>query len=89
MLLHWLHHAVLDDGAPEGAVNRAGNVIGSYLHGLLASPAMRGAMLARIGVAGSGIDYSDDVDAALDDIAADISAHVDIDALIDLARAGA
>ncbi|MDK2760094.1 MAG: cobyric acid synthase [Sphingopyxis sp.] len=81
--------AVLDDGAPEGAVNRAGNVIGSYLHGLLASPAMRGAMLARIGVAGSGIDYSDDVDAALDDIAADISAHVDIDALIDLARAGA
>ncbi len=71
---------------PEGAVNRDGSVMGSYLHGLLATPEMRTALLARIGIAGAGRDYQADVDAALDEIAAELERHVDVDALLQLAR---
>jgi adenosylcobyric acid synthase len=70
----------------EGAISRDGAVMGSYLHGLLATPEMRTALLARIGVAGAGRDYQADVDAALDEIAAELERHVDVDALFALAR---
>ena len=74
--------ARLDGFGPEGAISRDGSVMGSYLHGLLASSEARTALLARIGVAGAGRDYRADVDAALDEIAADLERHVDIDALL-------
>ena len=64
-------------------------MIGSYLHGLFASPDLRRAWLARIGAAGGGRDYAADVDAALDEIAAEFAAHADIDALLRVAEAGA
>ncbi|MFS2108954.1 cobyric acid synthase [Sphingomonas sp. Sphisp140] len=78
--------AELDGLGPEGAVSRDGAVMGSYLHGLLASAEARTALLARIGVAGSGRDYAADVDAALDEIAARLEEHVDIGALLALAK---
>ena len=81
--------ARLDDCTHDGAVNAGGNVIGSYLHGLFASPDLRRAWLARIGAAGGGRDYAADVDAALDEIAAEFAAHADIDALLRVAEAGA
>lgn len=77
--------AILGGAARDGAVNRDGNVIGSYLHGLFSSPQLRQALLARIGVTGSGSDYAADVDAALDDIAAEFAAHADIDAMLRIA----
>jgi adenosylcobyric acid synthase len=79
--------AVLDDGSRDGAVSRDGRVVGSYLHGLFASAALRTALLARIGVDGGGRDYGADIDAALDAIAADLEAHADIDALLSIAGA--
>lgn len=81
--------ATLEDGARDGAINREGNVIGSYLHGLFASPDLRSALLARIDVAGNGRDYAADVDTALDDIAAEFAAHADIDAMLRIAGVGA
>jgi adenosylcobyric acid synthase len=63
--------ARLDGFGPEGAISRDGSVMGSYLHGLLASSEAR-----------TGRDYRADVDAALDEIAADLERHVDIDALL-------
>jgi len=81
--------AVLEDGVRDGATNREGNVIGSYLHGLFASPDLRQALLARIEVVGGGRDYAADVDAALDDIAAEFAAHADIDAMLRIAGVGA
>ncbi len=77
--------AMLADGARDGAVSRDGHVIGSYLHGLFASPGLRRALLSRIGVVGSGRDYIADVDTALDDIAAEFAAHADIDAMLGIA----
>ncbi|MGB3848019.1 MAG: cobyric acid synthase [Sphingopyxis sp.] len=81
--------ALLEDGGTDGAVDRSGTVIGSYLHGLFASPGLRRALLARIGVEGSGRDYAADVDDALDAIAAELAAHVDLDGLLRIARGGA
>lgn len=79
--------AMLDGGRPDGAVS--GAVFGSYLHGLFASAGLRGALLARVGLAGGDRDYQADVDAALDDIAAELAAHADIDGLLRVAGAGA
>lgn len=76
----------LGDGRAEGAVSADGLVSGSYVHGLLGLAAQRAAWLARLGVAGTGPDHHADVDAALDAIAATLEQHVDLDALVDLAR---
>ncbi|KQZ73689.1 cobalamin biosynthesis protein CobQ [Sphingopyxis sp. Root214] len=77
--------AMLADGARDGATNREGNVIGSYLHGVFASPDLRRALLTRIDVTGSGRDYTAEVDTALDDIACEFAAHADIDAMLRIA----
>jgi adenosylcobyric acid synthase len=73
------------DGRADGAISADGLVMGSYVHGILSEPGFRRALLARIGVAGSGRDYRADVDAALDAIAADLETHVDINGLLALA----
>ena len=77
------------DGRAEGAVSADGLVAGSYVHGLLDLAEQRAAWLARIGVEAHGPDHVADVDAALDEIAAALEAHLDIDAIIAIARAGA
>ena len=74
-----------DDGREDGAVSADGLVLGTYVHGLLASPDLRRALLDRIGVAGAGTDYHADVDAALDAIATELERHCDVPALIALA----
>lgn len=79
--------AWLESGAPDGAIDRAGTVMGSYLHGLFGSAELRRALLERVGLSGSGRDYSADVDTALDEIAAELSRQVDIDELFQLAAA--
>ena len=75
----------LADGTPEGATSRDGLVAGSYIHGLLGEAAQRHAWLARIGAEGTGPDHAADVDAALDEIAAAMEAHLDVDAMIAMA----
>ncbi|MEG3166002.1 cobyric acid synthase [Sphingomonas sp. PB2P19] len=75
-----------DDGRTDGATSADGLVAGSYVHGLLADAAQRGAWLARIGVEGSGPDHRASIDAALDSIAETLERHVDIDALLALSE---
>jgi adenosylcobyric acid synthase len=74
------------DGAAEGAVSRDGRVYGSYLHGLFASDAFRGAFLARLGIEASGERYRGKVESALDALADHIEAHLDVEGLLALAR---
>src|SRR3984893_17557085 len=74
------------DGAAEGAVSRDGRVYGSYLHGLFASDASRGAFLARLGITPSGQRYRGKVESALDALADHIEAHLDVEGLLALAR---
>lgn len=74
------------DGAPEGAASADGRVQGSYLHGLFAADAFRGAYLKRLGIAASGQRYRDRVESALDALADHIERHLDVEGLLALAR---
>lgn len=79
--------ARFDDGQADGAIDPTGQVMGSYVHGLLAMGGMRAALLARIGAEGNGADHGASVDSALDAIAAQMEVHLDIDAMVALATA--
>jgi adenosylcobyric acid synthase len=81
--------ARLDDDRPDGASSPDGLVLGTYCHGLLSGPDLRAALLAKIGVRSHGADASFVVDKALDDLAAELERHVDIDGLVALARSEA
>jgi adenosylcobyric acid synthase len=75
--------ATFDDGRPDGATSADGLVSGSYVHGLFGLAAQRRAWLAA---AGQGPNQAADIDAALDAIAAELEAHVDIDGLLALSE---
>ncbi|WP_054007264.1 cobyric acid synthase [Cypionkella psychrotolerans] len=74
------------DGQPEGAVSADGRVMGSYLHGMFANDAFRAGFLRQIGAQASRLTYAAGVDAVLDALAAHLETHVDVDALLALAR---
>jgi cobyric acid synthase CobQ len=78
--------ARLDHGRDDGAVSPDGLVLGTYCHGLLAAPGLRAALLARIGAGSNGADHAAAVDAALDDLAAELERHLDIAGLLALAQ---
>ena len=64
-----------------------GRVLGTYCHGLLATPGLRTALLARIGVGSNGTDHAKVVDAALDELATKLERHLNVAGLLTLARA--
>ncbi|WP_395328471.1 cobyric acid synthase [Novosphingobium sp. BL-8H] len=76
--------AMLGGDRPDGAIDPTGRVIGTYCHGLLASTDLRAELLARLGVASDRRDHHAEVDAALDELAAAMEEHLDIDGLIAL-----
>ena len=76
----------LADGAAEGAVSTDGRVIGSYIHGLFADDRQRAAWLARFGAGAANIAYDDVVERTLDGLAAHLTAHLDLDRILTLAR---
>jgi adenosylcobyric acid synthase len=77
--------ARLDAARDDGATSRDGLALGTYCHGLLAKPDLRGALLERIGSASDGRDHDARVDTALDSLAAAMEEHLDIDGLLALA----
>jgi adenosylcobyric acid synthase len=75
----------LADGRFDGAVSADGLVTGTYVHGLFADDRQRGAWLARLGAAPSGLAYEAGIEAVLDRLADHLEAHVACDALLALA----
>jgi adenosylcobyric acid synthase len=69
----------------DGATSRNGRVQGTYLHGLFSSDAFRAAWLKELGAA-SSLAYEARVEIALDALADHLEAHLDIDALLAIAR---
>ncbi|MFC3162839.1 cobyric acid synthase [Ciceribacter thiooxidans] len=60
------------DGRADGASSPDGRVTGTYLHGLFGSDAYRARLLASFGIEGGGENYRAGVEAALDDVAAEL-----------------
>jgi adenosylcobyric acid synthase len=73
------------DGRPDGAISPSGRVQGTYVHGLFTGDAFRKAWLANLGIA-SSLAYDAQIDSALDALAEHFEKHLDIDALLNVAR---
>ena len=73
-------------GEAEGATSRDGRVMGSYLHGMFMGDAFRAAFLQSLGIAAPARDHGAELEAVLDRLAAHIEAHLDLDAMLALAR---
>ena len=69
----------------DGATSRDGRVQGTYLHGLFSSDVFRAAWLKGLGAA-SSLAYEARVEAALEALADHLDAHLDIAALLAIAR---
>jgi adenosylcobyric acid synthase len=73
------------DGREDGAISCDGRVMGAYAHALFADDAQRAAWLATLGAA-SDLSYDLTVERTLDELAAHLARHIDLDALLGLAR---
>ncbi len=78
--------ATLAGGAEDGAVSASGRICGTYVHGLFADDRQRAAWIERLGGAAGGIDYETGVEEALDALAAHLARHLDVEALLRIAR---
>jgi adenosylcobyric acid synthase len=74
------------DGAEDGAASPDGKVFGTYLHGLFNAGGFRRRFLAGLGVVGGAGDHIAAIEAALDEIAEALERHLDVDALLAVAR---
>jgi adenosylcobyric acid synthase len=76
----------LDDGRPDGATSADGRIAGTYLHGFFSGDAQRAAWLSRLGAPASELAYDSVIEETLDALAAHLDAHLDVEALLELAR---
>ena len=74
------------EGHPVGAASRNGHIKGCYLHGLFTSDSFRRTYLAELGGQAGNQSYDETVESALDDLAAHITQHIDLEGLLGLAR---
>lgn len=71
----------------DGACSADGRVMGCYVHGLFAGDRFRHAFLNSLRARGeSGIAYEQGVEQALDDLAAHLEKHADLDQILEIAR---
>jgi adenosylcobyric acid synthase len=73
------------DGRTDGASTADGRVQGTYVHGLFTGDAFRKAWLANLGIA-SSLAYTFEIESALDALADHLEAHLDIEAILTIAR---
>ena len=78
--------ARLADGTPEGAMAPDGRAIGTYIHGLFADDRQRAAWLKRFAAGATNLAYDASIERTLDALAAHLAAHLDLEALLKLAR---
>ena len=68
---------------PDGATNTSGTISGTYIHGLFTSDAFRTAWLSKLRSDHSAsFNYEQTVEDALDQLAASLETHLNIDQLL-------
>jgi len=72
---------------PDGARSPDGRVLGTYLHGLFSAGAFRARYLQSLGVEADAGDHAARIEEALDEVAVELEARLDCDALLAAARA--
>ena len=72
--------------APEGAISPDRRVMGTYLHGLFSADAFRRNFLGAAASTASAASYEDGIEQTLDALAAHLETHLDLTALLALAR---
>ncbi len=76
-----------EDGHNDGAISENGRVFGTYAHGFFADDAQRAAWVKRLGgTAQEMVSYDAEIERALDDLAAHLEQHLDVKALLALAK---
>ena len=71
---------------PDGAVSGDGRIAGTYLHGCFGSDGSRAAYIKSLGAAASDLRFEQEVEGALDALAAHLAKHLDLDAILCLAE---
>ena len=62
------------------------SVTGTYLHGCFSADGFRQAFLKSLGAAPSNLVFDHLIEQTLDDLAAHIETHLDLDKILDLAQ---
>jgi adenosylcobyric acid synthase len=76
------------DGRTDGATSADGRVSGCYLHGIFANDDFRHAFLASLRERqSSGLAYEAEIESVLDGLAAHLTQHLDLDRILEIARA--
>ncbi|MBV9217913.1 MAG: cobyric acid synthase [Methylobacteriaceae bacterium] len=75
-----------EDGRVDGAVSADGRIRATHVHGLFSDDRQRAAWLAWLGASASGRSYETEIDAVLDELAAHLVQHIDLDRLLSLSR---
>ena len=73
------------DGRSDGASSADGRVQGTYVHGLFTGDTFRKAWLAQFGIA-SSLAYAVEIESALEALADHLETHLDIEAMLAIAR---
>jgi adenosylcobyric acid synthase len=73
-------------GGEDGAASANGRIRGTYVHGLFADDRQRAALLAWFGATSGGMSYEADIDRVLDALADHLTADINLDRLLSLAR---
>lgn len=74
------------DGRVDGASSPDGRVLGCYAHGLFAHDAQRAVWMRAAGGRATDFSYDAQIERTLDELAAHLGAHIDLDALLTLAQ---
>ena len=70
---------------PEGASSLDGLVSGTYLHGCFAADGFRHAFLKSLGVNSTNFAFDHTIEQTLDELAAHLETHLDLDHILQLA----
>lgn len=79
----------LADGSQDGARSANGQIAGCYLHGLFNRAEQRAAWLRRLGTTSEGMEQSARVNAALDELSAELERCVDVERILSIAKGSA